>query len=136
MDRSTTTDVRRIVTDRKGLDALVAALSAEYDAVIGPRVSGGAVTYERIASTADLPVGMVEEQEGGHYRLHDGAGDALFAWATPCSPTRSGRRAGRNISTRRARPCGGARATAAASPSSRLQHPPSASPSSACAPAN
>jgi sulfhydrogenase subunit beta (sulfur reductase) len=80
MDRSTTTDVRRIVTDRKGLDTLVAALGAEYDAVIGPRVSGGAVTYDPIASTADLPVGMVDEQEGGHYRLHDGAGDALFAY--------------------------------------------------------
>jgi ferredoxin len=49
--------------------------------VLGPTIRDGAIVYDDIESTADLPVGWSDEQDGGKYRLrrrHDGA---LFGYA-------------------------------------------------------
>jgi hypothetical protein len=40
--------------------------------VIGPTVRDRAILYEEISSTADLPEGLTDEQEGGSYRLGSG----------------------------------------------------------------
>ncbi|HYD65843.1 4Fe-4S dicluster domain-containing protein [Azospirillum sp.] len=83
MDRTATTIDRTgekgAVMRRDGLDALIAALHGEGYEVIGPRPRDGAIAYEPVDSTADLPVGRADEQDGGHYRLVDGPAGALFA---------------------------------------------------------
>lgn len=71
---------RRIV-GRTGLDALIGLLRDEGYEVIGPRSRDGAIVYEPLESTADLPVGIVDEQDGGHYRLSRSVDDTLFAYA-------------------------------------------------------
>jgi ferredoxin len=68
------------VIERQGLDELLAALSSRGYQVIGPKVRDGAILYEEIASTADLPEGITDEQEGGAYRLQERDDDALFAY--------------------------------------------------------
>ncbi|HEY0838068.1 MAG TPA: 4Fe-4S dicluster domain-containing protein [Azospirillum sp.] len=80
MDRTQTTIDRRGVMGREGLDALIGALRNDGYEVIGPRPRDGTVAYEPLESTADLPVGKIDEQDGGHYRLVDGPADALFAY--------------------------------------------------------
>ncbi|MEO8091745.1 MAG: 4Fe-4S dicluster domain-containing protein [bacterium] len=68
------------VIDRKGLDDLLAALAGHGFKVIGPTIRDGAILYEQIASTADLPEGWTDEQEGGTYRLHRREDGALFGF--------------------------------------------------------
>ena len=65
--------------ERAGLDDLLGALAGRGYTLIGPTVRQGAVVYDEIRSSADLPRGATDEQEGGRYRLaHDG-GEALFS---------------------------------------------------------
>ncbi|WP_448192923.1 4Fe-4S dicluster domain-containing protein [Azospirillum sp. sgz301742] len=71
---------QRAVVDRAGLDALIAALRGEGYDVIGPRVRDGAVAYEPVETTADLPIGMIDEQGGGRYRLIAEPGESLFGY--------------------------------------------------------
>jgi ferredoxin len=48
--------------------------------VIGPTVSQAAVVYSDLDSITQLPVGYVDEQEGGHYRLKQVADGSYFAY--------------------------------------------------------
>jgi ferredoxin len=66
-----------VVLDTVGLDALIAALAADGREVIGPVRRDGAVVHEPVGGVDDLPRGWVDEQSGGHYRLHQ-EGDAIF----------------------------------------------------------
>jgi ferredoxin len=68
------------VIDRVGLDELIAELSRRGHTVIGPRVRDQAIMYEEISSTADLPEGLTDEQEGGTYRLRERDDGALFGY--------------------------------------------------------
>ncbi|WP_229738317.1 4Fe-4S dicluster domain-containing protein [Sinisalibacter lacisalsi] len=63
--------------DAQGLDALIAALASDGREVFGPVRREGAVVYEEISSSDDLPKGWADEQSGGHYRLRQ-EGDAFF----------------------------------------------------------
>jgi len=64
---------------RSDLDALIDALKSRGRRVIGPRVRDGAIVYDQIESSDDLPAGWTDEQSGGSYRLTRGDGQALFA---------------------------------------------------------
>jgi len=68
------------VTDRAGLDRLVAALIERGYTPIGPTVRDGAILYEQVSSSADLPEGLTDEQEGGTYRLKERGDGALFGF--------------------------------------------------------
>ena len=68
-----------LVFERHGLDDLFEALTRRGYALVGPTVRQRAVVYEEIASTADLPRGVTDEQDGGIYRVSEGDGDALFS---------------------------------------------------------
>jgi len=68
---------RPVVIGVGGLDALIAALKAEGREVFGPLRRDGAIVYDEIASTGDLPKGWVDTQSGGHYRLTQD-GEAYF----------------------------------------------------------
>jgi formate hydrogenlyase subunit 6/NADH:ubiquinone oxidoreductase subunit I len=69
------------VVERSGLEGLFDALRAQGYGLVGPRVREGAIVYEELASTDDLPVGWTDEQDGGKYRLRKRDDDALFGYA-------------------------------------------------------
>jgi ferredoxin len=68
------------VIPRAALDHLIGALAERGYTVIGPTVRDRAIMYEEISSTADLPEGLTDEQEGGTYRLRERDDKALFAY--------------------------------------------------------
>ena len=68
------------VLDRRGVDALLQALRESGYTLVGPRVRDQAIVYDEIESTADLPVGLTDEQEAGRYRLKPRGDGALFGY--------------------------------------------------------
>ncbi|MFM8706905.1 MAG: sulfite reductase subunit A, partial [Planctomycetia bacterium] len=56
--------------ERSDLQRLIDALAASGHRVVGPQVADGAVVYRELAAVSDLPHGWIDEQDGGHYRLH------------------------------------------------------------------
>src|SRR4051794_5449032 len=72
---------RGLVFERADFDALLAALARRGYTVVGPTVRDHAIVYDEIASSADLPVGWTDEQDGGHYRLRRREDAALFGYA-------------------------------------------------------
>ena len=73
--------VGELVFERAGLQALFEALARRGYTLIGPTVRQRAVVYDEIRSVDDLPAGMVDEQDGGTYRLGASGDGALFAHA-------------------------------------------------------
>ncbi len=69
------------VIDRANVDVLFRALTARGYALVGPTIRDGAIVYDRINSSADLPVGWTDEQRGGAYRLKPRNDRALFGYA-------------------------------------------------------
>jgi ferredoxin len=69
------------VIERRDLDALIDAVARRGYTVVGPTVRDSAIVYDEVASSADLPVGWTDEQDGGHYRLRRRDDDALFGYA-------------------------------------------------------
>ena len=78
MSQDTTTRTGPAVLEPAGLDALFNLLQERGYRVVGPTARDGAVTYAPIGSISDLPVGLQDEQAGGHYRLVPGRDGALF----------------------------------------------------------
>ena len=70
------------VIDRAGLDALIAALRADGYDVHGPTIHDGAILYDAIEGTGDLPAGWTERHAPGRYRLERRDDDALFGFTT------------------------------------------------------
>ncbi len=70
-----------VTIDRSGFDGLLTAIADRGFEVIGPTIRDGAIVYGEVASSADMPVGMTDEQDGGTYRLHERDDDALFGYA-------------------------------------------------------
>ncbi|MDI5919795.1 4Fe-4S dicluster domain-containing protein [Halomonas sp. LR5S13] len=60
------------------LDRLV---EAGYE-VIGPRVRDHAILFEPLTTVAQLPVGIIDDQAPGHYRLERTDSGRVFDWAT------------------------------------------------------
>lgn len=58
------------------LQGILDALQQAGYQVVGPQVADGAVVYDELNSIAQLPVGVLDEQDGGKYRLerHERAG--------------------------------------------------------------
>jgi ferredoxin len=69
------------VIDRVDFDALLGALAGRGYSLVGPSVRDGAIVYDEIAVATDLPVGLTDEQDGGHYRLVARDDRALFGYA-------------------------------------------------------
>ncbi|MDA8230923.1 MAG: 4Fe-4S dicluster domain-containing protein [Magnetospirillum sp.] len=59
------------VFERTELGRLVAILAADGYRVIGPTRRGTAIVYGDIAGDADFAIGLIDEQEGGTYRLRE-----------------------------------------------------------------
>jgi ferredoxin len=71
----------QVVFQVAGLDALLATIRERGYRVVGPTVRDGAIVYDEIESTHDLPVGWSDEQDGGRYRLRRRDDGALFGYA-------------------------------------------------------
>jgi sulfhydrogenase subunit beta (sulfur reductase) len=69
------------VLEQPALDGLLQALVSRGYRLVGPTIADGAIVYEEIRSTADLPAGWTDEQEAGTYRLARREDDALFGYA-------------------------------------------------------
>ena len=54
---------------RAALDRLITLLNEDGRTVIGPRIVDGAIAYDEIRSSADLPVGWRDEHAPGRYTL-------------------------------------------------------------------
>jgi sulfhydrogenase subunit beta (sulfur reductase) len=66
--------------DRNGLERLFDRLTRRGFQLVGPTIHDGAIIYDKLTSTQDLPVGWTDEQEGGTYRLKRRGDDALFGY--------------------------------------------------------
>jgi ferredoxin len=66
--------------DRTSLDTLLGVLKRRGFGPLGPSVRDGAIVYDRLASTDDLPIGWADEQEGGTYHLRKDDSEALFGY--------------------------------------------------------
>src|SRR3954453_8036901 len=64
--------------DRAGLDQLFAALARRGYTLVGPTVRDRAIVLDELDSTAELPAGWTDVQEGGSYRLPRRDDGALF----------------------------------------------------------
>lgn len=71
-----------VVLGTNALDQLIAGLKARGYRVIGPRLGDGAIVYDDMDGCADLPTGVGDTREGGHYRLRRRDDDALFGYTT------------------------------------------------------
>ena len=69
-----------VVVERADFPHLLESLSSSGYHVIGPTVQDGAIVYDEISATTELPVGWTDEQAPGHYRLRRRADEALFGY--------------------------------------------------------
>ena len=70
----------RSVLERKDFDRLFEALRRREYRVLGPTVREGAIVYDEVSASADLPAGWTDEQDGGTYRLKRRQDEALFGY--------------------------------------------------------
>ncbi len=68
------------IIERNDLDQLFEVLRDHGYTVVGPVARDGAIQYDEIQSSADLPVGWTDEQDAGHYRLVRRDDEALFGF--------------------------------------------------------
>ncbi len=73
-----TTENPTSVIGTDGLESLIGVLRDKGYEVIAPRVADEAMVLGPVSRFEDLPVGLRDEQDGGHYRLVPGGGRALF----------------------------------------------------------
>ena len=64
---------------KQELQILVEELQRLGFRTIGPTVADGAIVYDEVDSVEQFPIGYVDEQDGGIYRLKK-TGDAWFDW--------------------------------------------------------
>ena len=74
-------ETRTRLLERERLDDLLLALVARGYRLLGPTVRDGAIVYDELESSADLPEGMTDDQDGGTYRLRSREDRALFGFA-------------------------------------------------------
>jgi NAD(P)H-flavin reductase/NAD-dependent dihydropyrimidine dehydrogenase PreA subunit len=63
---------------RGELDRLIAILRDEGRTVIGPIARDGAIVYDEVTSSSDLPAGWTDDQAPGRYRLSQKGSPRLF----------------------------------------------------------
>lgn len=70
----------QLVVARDDLDQLFGAIARRGFRLVGPTMRDGAIVYDDISSSADLPAGWTDEQDGWTYRLHRRDDEALFGY--------------------------------------------------------
>jgi len=69
-----------VIIERADLSQLFDALSGRGYELIGPTLRDSALGYEEVESVDDLPIGWIDEQEGGMYRLHRSGDERVFGY--------------------------------------------------------
>lgn len=69
-----------VLVRRPDLDRLFEALQKRGFQIVGPTLRDGAILFDEVKSTADLPAGWTDEQDGGAYRLKKRNDAALFGY--------------------------------------------------------
>src|SRR4029450_6659678 len=72
---------RHAVVTRADLPRLFGALQAGGYCLVGPTIRDGAIIYDQIKAIDDLPIGWMDQQDGGTYRLKKRGDVALFGYA-------------------------------------------------------
>lgn len=70
-----------VLVERQHMQDLLDVLSSAGYQIIGPTVRDSAIVYDEVDSVADLPIGWMDEQDGGTYRLKKRNDAALFGYA-------------------------------------------------------
>ncbi len=68
------------VVESEHLEQLLQVLVNQGYEVVGPTLRDGAIVYDHLTSTEDLPSGWTDEQAGGKYRLKRRQDHALFGY--------------------------------------------------------
>ncbi len=68
------------VLDRSNFQELLNALAGRGYRTVGPTVRDGAIVYDDIHASSDLPEGWTDRQDGGMYRLEQRNDAALFGY--------------------------------------------------------
>lgn len=71
----------RAVIDVDGLDEVITRLRVQGFSTIGPTCRDGAIVYDEIEATGELPRGWADDQDAGTYRLVRRDDEALFGYA-------------------------------------------------------
>ena len=66
--------------ERAAIDVLFSALERREFKLVGPKVQEGTIVYDELHTPAELPVGWIDEQDNGQYRLKRGSNGALFGY--------------------------------------------------------
>ncbi len=69
------------VIEPQSLDDLLGALRRRGYRTVGPVLRDSAIVYDEISSSADLPRGWTDRQDGGTYRVEPRSDAALFGYA-------------------------------------------------------
>jgi sulfhydrogenase subunit beta (sulfur reductase) len=71
---------RRHLLKSEELQRLLEVLVKRGYEVLGPTVRDGAIVYDVLTNISDLPMGWMDEQDAGHYRLRQRDDKALFGY--------------------------------------------------------
>ena len=64
--------------DGQGLQAIIEHLQELSYRIIGPRITDGAIVYGDLEQVEELPVGVVDHQDGGTYRIEQTGTNSCF----------------------------------------------------------
>jgi len=70
----------RYIIERDDFQSLLDVLAQKTYRLLGPTVRDGVVVYDDIRTVSDLPIGYVDEQERGSYRLKKTEDPTLFGY--------------------------------------------------------
>lgn len=69
------------IIERNDIDTLFTGLKEHgFGAIIGPTIRDGAIVYDELSTSRDLPIGWRDEQDAGKYRLKRRHDEALFGY--------------------------------------------------------
>ncbi len=78
MDRAAASPPRWVSLQKSDLQGLIDGLRKRGFRVVGPQVRDGAIVYDDLADVRLLPIGTVDVQDGGTYRLREDPGAGYF----------------------------------------------------------
>lgn len=71
---------KRVIIDRNNFNFLFNALTKRGYNIIGPKVHEGAIIYDTIINSDNLPIGFIESQNPGKYQLQKHDHQTLFGY--------------------------------------------------------
>ena len=71
---------KQVIFEAKDFQSLLDVLTAKKYINLGPTVRDDTIVYDRLWSASDLPIGRVDDQDGGRYRLVKEDRERFFAF--------------------------------------------------------